>query len=157
MSRDYQGTERRSRHELTDELALAFRSVIAQVVLHNYEVAEAVSLSPRDMQAVHILQLRGSMSPGQLGHALGLASASTTALIDRLESAGYARREPDPDDRRKLLVVLEEAKLAKDLAPRYAAQAQHLEQVSAQFDKGELATVTQFLLALGDDQPPSGS
>src|SRR5947209_4358344 len=100
MVRDYQEAEDLA--VLRNAVALAFRSVIARVVLHNYEVAEAVGLNLRDMQAIHLIQLRGAMSPGELGRALGLASASTTALIDRLEQAGYARRERDTLDRRKV-------------------------------------------------------
>jgi DNA-binding MarR family transcriptional regulator len=122
--------------------------VIAQVVLHNYEVAEAVGLSPRDMQAIHLLQLRGPMNPGQLGRAVGLASASTTALIDRLESAGYAKRESDPADRRKLVVTLDEARLAQELAPRYAEQAEQLRHVIARFNERELDVIRRFLEAL---------
>jgi DNA-binding MarR family transcriptional regulator len=126
-------------------VALAFRAVIAQVVLHNYEVSEEVGLSARDMQAIHLLQLRGEMSPGQLGDALGLASASTTALIDRLENAGYARRARDPTDRRKLVVSLDEERLARDLMPRYAAQAEQLNRVISRFDAGELQIIERFL------------
>jgi DNA-binding MarR family transcriptional regulator len=133
-------------------VGLAFRSVIARVVLHNYEVAEAVGLSPRDMQAIHLLQLRGPMSPGQLGRALGLASASTTALIDRLENAGYAGREPDPVDRRKLIVTLDEARLAQELAPRYADQAEALRRVVAEFGVSDLDVIRRFLEALSGSE-----
>jgi DNA-binding MarR family transcriptional regulator len=37
---------------------------------------------------------------------LGIASASVTALLDRLELAGLTRRERHPSDRRSVLVVL---------------------------------------------------
>src|SRR5205085_3280457 len=107
-------------------------------------------LSPRDMQAIHLLQRRGSMSPGQLGQALGLASASTTALIDRLETAGYAIRTPDSNDRRKLVVSLIEARVAKDLMPRYAGQADSLHGVIGRFAPRELAIIGRFLRALTD-------
>lgn len=46
------------------------------------------------------------MSAGKLGHALMLASGSTTNRIDRLEAAGLIRRADDPDDRRGVLVEL---------------------------------------------------
>jgi DNA-binding MarR family transcriptional regulator len=130
----------------------AFRAVIAQVVLHNYAVAEAVGLSPRDMQAIHLLQLRGPMSPGELGTALKLASPSTTALIDRLEHAGYAQRAPDPSDRRKITVSLVEARLARDLAPRYAEQADRLDTAIGQLDTDELQAVRRFLVSLHGDR-----
>lgn len=152
MKREYQdgepiaGDERIA--EAADAVGVAFRLVIAQVVLHNYEVAEAIGLSPRDMQAIHLLQLGGPMSPGQLGGALGLASASTTALIDRLEDAGYAERARDPSDRRKVVVSLHEDRLARDLAPRYAEQAEQLRSVIAQFNSKELRTIERFLAGL---------
>jgi DNA-binding MarR family transcriptional regulator len=36
---------------------------------------------------------------------LGITTASTTSLIDRLVSSGHARREPHPTDRRSLVIV----------------------------------------------------
>jgi DNA-binding MarR family transcriptional regulator len=150
MKRDSTEPEQPRQPDAPREVALAFRAVVAQVVLHNYAVAETVGLSPRDMQAIHLLQLRGSMSPGELGRALGLASASMTALIDRLENAGYARRERDPDDRRKLVVSLVASRLERDLAPRYAAQAEQLQQVIGDFNPRELQVIHRFLKALAD-------
>jgi DNA-binding MarR family transcriptional regulator len=41
-----------------------------------------------------------------LAKATGLTSGSTTALIDRLQEAGYAVREAAPGDRRRQLVRL---------------------------------------------------
>lgn len=155
MKREYHKAERVDHQQEADRVALAFRSVIASVVLHNYETAEAVGLSPRDMQAIHLLQLRGPMTPGELGRAVGIASASTTALLNRLESAGYARRERDPHDRRKVVVSLVEARLTRDLAPRYARQAEALEQALARFSPSELRTIGNFLQALTG--PPDSS
>ena len=152
MKREYHRNERVDHQQEADRVALAYRSIIASVVLHNFETAVAVGLCPRDMHAIHLLQLRGPMTPGELGRAVGIASASTTALIDRLESAGYARRERDPDDRRKVVVSLVEARLTRDLAPRYARQAEQLEQALAQFSPAELRTIGNFLHALTGGQ-----
>jgi DNA-binding MarR family transcriptional regulator len=142
---------RRHADSSPNDLQLALRHVIAQVVLHNYGVAEQVGLSPRDMQAIHVLQLNGPLTPGQLGAALGLASASVTALIDRLERAGYAYRERDPSDRRKVVVSLDHERLGRDLAPRYAAQAAKLDRVAKKFTSAERATITTFLHELAAD------
>lgn len=46
------------------------------------------------------------LTPGSLGAALGLSSPATTALIDRLEFAGHARRERGMRDRRRVLIRL---------------------------------------------------
>ena len=56
---------------------------------------------------VRLRQLPGfAMSPGELGEALDLSSGAMTNRLDRLEAAGLVAREPDPDDRRALIVRL---------------------------------------------------
>ena len=81
---------------------------------------------------------------GELGAGLGLSSASTTALVDRLEAAGMARREPDPQDRRRVLVTLSDSARRfgeRRLAPLGAA----LEQAVDASDEASLTAVTAFL------------
>ncbi len=43
-------------------------------------------------------------APTALADALGMSTGATSAVLDRLEKAGYARREPDPGHRRRTLV-----------------------------------------------------
>jgi DNA-binding MarR family transcriptional regulator len=76
--------------------------------------ARANGLHDTDVRAlIHLLDAdRAGLpaTPGWLGSQLGLTSASTTALVDRLEGAGHVRRERDPADRRKVEIrVTEEA------------------------------------------------
>lgn len=42
----------------------------------------------------------------QVGARIGLSRAALTSLADRLERAGYARRELDAEDRRRVLLVI---------------------------------------------------
>src|SRR4051812_14676951 len=42
------------------------------------------------------------VGPKDLSRALGITTASTTSLIDRLVASGNVRREPHPTDRRSL-------------------------------------------------------
>jgi DNA-binding MarR family transcriptional regulator len=46
------------------------------------------------------------LSPGALAKGLELSSGAMTNRLDGLEKAGLVRRQPDPDDRRALLVEL---------------------------------------------------
>lgn len=54
-----------------------------------------------------------AMSPGELGESLMLSSGAMTNRLDGLEGAGLVTREPDPEDRRGLIVRLTPAGLAK--------------------------------------------
>jgi DNA-binding MarR family transcriptional regulator len=53
-----------------------------------------------ELTALEHLVLRGGLTPGELGHRLGLTSGGVTALTGRLIDAGYVRRERHPRDGR---------------------------------------------------------
>ncbi|NUL47517.1 MarR family transcriptional regulator [Cellulosimicrobium funkei] len=61
-----------------------------------------------DLRALTILMQRQETgldtSPTDLGRLLGLTSASTTALVDRLVANGHARRSPSTTDRRRVKI-----------------------------------------------------
>jgi DNA-binding MarR family transcriptional regulator len=57
----------------------------------------------------------GPLTPSEISDRLLVASASTTATLDLLERRGWARRTPNPDDRRSTLVeVTAEGRAAAD-------------------------------------------
>jgi DNA-binding MarR family transcriptional regulator len=53
-----------------------------------------------ELAALEHLVLRRGLTPGELGHRLGLTSGGVTALTGRLIDAGYVRRERHPSDGR---------------------------------------------------------
>jgi len=50
--------------------------------------------------------IAGPRTPAELADAAGVTRATMTGLIDTLERDGLVKREPDPDDRRMMSVVL---------------------------------------------------
>ena len=48
----------------------------------------------------------GKLTPSQLMESVMLTSGGMTSRLDRLEEAGWVRREADPDDRRGVVVAL---------------------------------------------------
>jgi DNA-binding MarR family transcriptional regulator len=68
--------------------------------------ARFFGINRTDSKCVDILDQHGSMSAGDLAEASRLTTGAITAVIDRLERAGYATRVPDPADRRRVLVEL---------------------------------------------------
>lgn len=97
------------------------REFMARAVLFQDAVARQGGLNSTDMQAVSLLMSEGSASPGELAARTGLTSGgAVTAMIDRLERAGYVTRERDADDRRKVVVTAVPAKVASAVGPIYA-------------------------------------
>jgi DNA-binding MarR family transcriptional regulator len=55
------------------------------------------------------------LTPSQIGERMFVSSATMTGVIDQLEYRGWARRQPNPDDRRSVLVeVTDEGKAITD-------------------------------------------
>jgi DNA-binding MarR family transcriptional regulator len=69
-------------------------------------VTQLLGVNRTDGRCLDILDQHGRMSAGQLAEASGLTTGAITAVIDRLERAGYAQRVADPADRRRVLVDL---------------------------------------------------
>jgi DNA-binding MarR family transcriptional regulator len=53
-----------------------------------------------------VLRDRGPITPSELGERLIVTRATVTGVVDSLERRGFARRRPNPDDRRSLLVEI---------------------------------------------------
>jgi len=86
------------------ERHVIFRQYLDALSLHGLAGAEAAGLHASEWYALSLLEQEGSLTSGELSVRTGLTTGATTRLIDRLERAGYARRVPDPTDRRKVLV-----------------------------------------------------
>src|SRR5271169_1706447 len=101
-----------------DRIVLEIRKFIAASIFFNTQAAEKAGLGLTDMQMLHMLQLYGPSTPSHLAKWTGLSSGGVTVALDRLEKSGYIRREPNPADRRSLLITVTPARLRK-LAAMY--------------------------------------
>ncbi|MER6264476.1 MarR family transcriptional regulator [Streptomyces sp. NPDC059688] len=92
------------------------RAVTVELGLHSARFADSNGMHPTDVRAlIALMDARRAgeeMSAGRLGAALGLNSAGTTALLDRLEGAGHVRRVRSAEDRRRVVVEVEERAVA---------------------------------------------
>lgn len=66
--------------------------------------AARLGINLTDLDCVSVIQRRGSLTAGELATEVGLTTGAITGVIDRLERAGYARRERDEHDRRRVTV-----------------------------------------------------
>src|SRR5262245_21254277 len=92
---------------LLQALALEVRRMSAQGVLVSTVVAERAGLSSSDLECLDFIVMAGddALTPGQLATATGLTTGAITGLVDRLDRAGFVRREADPADRRRVRLV----------------------------------------------------
>lgn len=69
------------------------------------EDVAGIDVPRHQLRALFVVAKHGPMSVSALAEAIEATLASTSSLADRLVKAGYLGREPDPDDRRRVLLV----------------------------------------------------
>jgi DNA-binding MarR family transcriptional regulator len=94
----------KSREEIVTELDWRLRRFTTSAVLAANAIAQRVGMGVNDLRCAEILIRQGPMSAGALGELAGLTTGAITGIVDRLEKAGWARRAPDPHDRRKVII-----------------------------------------------------
>ena len=133
------------RAALIGRLNLAGREVSAATIMFHTAVAQRRGLSATEEKTLDILLRGGPMTHAELGAATGLAPASVTGLIDRLERKGYAHRARHPDDARRVLVSADSGRLEAELAPLFGPWAESLNELYDTYTISELETICDFM------------
>ncbi|MGW5425166.1 MarR family winged helix-turn-helix transcriptional regulator [Streptomyces sp. NPDC003943] len=102
------------RDALMAELHSEARRYMAAYALFNQAVADHLHLHPTDVQCLNLLSLEPEpVTIGRVAELTGLTTGSATRLVDRLERAGYVRRERDAEDRRRVMVAAVPERMAE--------------------------------------------
>ena len=113
-----------------------------------------MQLGTSDMRALHYLILcrnRGIIAtPGGIAQHLGISSAATTKLLDRLERAGHIVRAPHPSDRRALAISItpDTHRAARDTVGRQQSKRFY---AAARLTREERDVVIRFLRDMTDE------
>jgi len=91
--------------DLKKRTLLAVRDYGVHLALFRNAMDEHAGLNTTDMECLRLLFLKGIATPSELARHTGLTSGATTAMLDRLEKAGFIERRPNPDDRRGTLIA----------------------------------------------------
>jgi len=140
---------RPGRKELIESLGLAVRRSIAGAILFNQKVADEVGINLRDLQVIHLLQLHGPSQPRDLARWAFITTGGMTVVLDRLEKAGYVKREPNPADRRSCIVHLIPESLRK-FGDAYQSKADLLAGVISQYSDRDLRMLVGFYEQLNE-------
>src|SRR4051794_10874814 len=95
---------RREREELLRDLELENRRSNAEGLSYLQAVAERSGMNLTDLHCINILTLAGPIAAGRLAEEMGLTTGAITGVVNRLERAGYVRREKDPADARRVVI-----------------------------------------------------
>jgi DNA-binding MarR family transcriptional regulator len=113
------------------EILAGFRQALRSFTTFSEAAARVAGLTPQQHQA--LLAIKGApgrdtLSVGEIADVLGIKPHSAVELVDRLEAAALVRRNPDPQDRRRMLVSLT-AQAEAQLADLSAAHVRELQAI----------------------------
>ncbi|QTF72738.1 MULTISPECIES: MarR family winged helix-turn-helix transcriptional regulator [Arthrobacter] len=109
-----------------------------------------LNINNNDLEALRLVVDESAVhhvTPKMIGAHLGITSASTSGLVERLISAGYLTRKVDRHDRRtRILHATEDARIMLDSGLQRQVSA--LLSAAGAFTDEELTTVERYLGAL---------
>src|SRR5688500_177457 len=81
------------------------RELSTAVVAFHEAVGARLGVTAVDQRALALIAGKGPLSAGELAKEITLTPGAVTGVADRLERAGLVRREPDPGDRRRVVIT----------------------------------------------------
>lgn len=132
------------RQALLDSLGRAGRDISTRTMLFHAAIAERLGLNPTDHKALDFVLRAGPITAGQLAEQTGLTTGAVTGVIDRLEQAGFVRRESDPDDRRHV-IIQPVASRAPEIARLFDPMGRAWDALYSSYSDADLAIVLDFL------------
>jgi DNA-binding MarR family transcriptional regulator len=80
-----------------------------------HAIARRTGLSESELHSLRHL-LAGPLGPNDLARTLGVTSAASSGIVDRLESRGHVSRQAHPTDTRRTVVVISDSGRTEILA-----------------------------------------
>jgi len=134
------------KRQLIEALIAAFRASGNQDSAIENLAADRLGVNRTDLHCLNAIENAGGLTAGRLAAEAGLTSGAVTGVVDRLERAGFARRVPDPSDRRRVKI---------EVTPEFYARAAEIwgplaadweATLVSRFTAAELSRITEFLL-----------
>jgi DNA-binding MarR family transcriptional regulator len=133
----------KTRDVLLRDLEEAMRRSSAQGVIFGQTVANVAGISGSDLECLDFLNLEGRVTAGRLAEVTGLTTGAITGVVDRLEKAGFVRRERDEADRRKVFIATVPENVAK-IGRFYVPMQAAMQKLWSTYSEAELQLLLRF-------------
>ena len=107
-------------------------------------LAHRLGIHRSDLRCLDLIVRHGPRTPAEIARSLRLTRGSITALLDRLERAGHARRTPYPGHGKKMLIVPTPELVAIVRGPLFAHMRRAAEDLAG-YDDAQLELIHGFL------------
>lgn len=130
-------------------LQAGLRRLTHQLHRLNDAVGSKIDLLPGDLEVLDSIARDGPMSPRDIIATSGIHPATLTGILDRLEDGGWLSREPDPEDRRRVIVAAAMSR-GREIGRLYSPMSKALTSICAGLSDEDLAKIVEFLERAGE-------
>ncbi|MEU1073800.1 MULTISPECIES: MarR family transcriptional regulator [unclassified Streptomyces] len=132
------------RAKAVEDLLHVAREHSGVTVMFHTAIAERQGLGASETKTLDLLERYGPLTAKELSQHTGLAPASVTGLVDRLEAKGFVRRAKHPTDKRRVLIEIRWENL-HGLKRFFVDWSREVAEFCGEFTTEELVTVVRFL------------
>lgn len=115
-------------------------------ILMHEAIARKAGLSGADHKYLGLIIQKGTMTAGEVSKLTGLSTGSVTGLIDRFEKKKLVKREYDPNDRRKIIIVPNVPNTMKLLGGVFEEIQIKMTALMQTFSKSEMKIIESYLI-----------
>ncbi|WP_329488315.1 MarR family transcriptional regulator [Kitasatospora sp. NBC_01246] len=131
----------------TEQAQYAMDRMIALAQFGQQDIAARLGLNVTDLTCLGFVieaAMAGEpLAAGDLAERAQLTTGAVTGVLNRLEKSGYARREADPADRRRVRVVMEDSAQARILQV-YGPMYERFGRLFADYTPDEIAVLADW-------------
>ncbi|GAA1690923.1 MarR family transcriptional regulator [Glycomyces endophyticus] len=128
----------------TEHVTELLRALTVQLRLLNRQVSDRLRLQDVDLECLDLIARTGPLTPSALARAADLHPATVTGVLDRLETAGWIRRDRVPTDRRAVHLTADPGR-ATEVRALYEPLRTAIAEVCADFTPEQLAVIAAFV------------
>lgn len=122
--------------------------LVTYMLLFQQALAEHLGLNVTDLKCLDLARGEKELTAGHLAKLAGLTTAAVTTILDRLEKAGFVRRERDVADRRKVIVRLISGR-EEEIECLFASFNEAIFQLCTRYSTDELTFLHEFIARIG--------
>lgn len=126
------------------DLVRELRAFSGEIERYVAQMSHVHTMHRTDLTALALVMDHGGASPGQISEGLGLSPSATSAMLDRLETAGHVRRTRVESDRRSVHVEVTDRARAVG-GSMFGILARHMRAVLDAHDETELAAMATLM------------
>ncbi|SHE35303.1 transcriptional regulator, MarR family [Seinonella peptonophila] len=134
-----------SRNQIINNLSEELRNNSTATIMFHQSIGTKLGLNPTDHKCLDVILKNQPITAGHLSDLTGLTTGAITGVLDRLEKVGYISRVKDPQDKRRVIIHLDQKKAEKDILPLFHIFGKELNQILSHYDDRELQNILDFI------------